>query len=579
MKFINSIDLIERLNLWDKKTGQWIKFKLWPIQVEWIKYLHSHLQLLALKKRQVGWSQLTGADSLIQCMALPNFTVLALSISSDDAKVFLGRIRDMWKMIPTVQEYQAQIAKGREKNAHDEYLVLLKHINPVIKGKDAGEEMVFTDGSSIVSLSAQKGRGRTADRVILDEIAFYSLKMSKIKLEDVLKSIEPTLQRAKGQLIGITTANGRGHFYKMWIQSIKSLSGFKNFFVSCYDDPDFTSKDRATIIADYGNDHANQEYPRTWKEAFLSSGRPRFDIKAMSYYEENKIKNEIFRGDLLEDTDEIEENRLGNFKIFKKYGITEQYIIVADVAEGLVEGDYSCAKVFTLDKWEQVAEWHGHIEHALFGTILAKLGRMFNNALIIPEANNHGNSSITQLKNVEKYPMDLIFEHNIVIKPSPDEDFKDPNRRLGWRTTSKTRPMVINSLAKAILKKHIPYLNKEDMEELLSFVIHPNGKAEAEEGCYDDRVITLAIGYYLLQNETFHAFYPWIDRKQFQQCKICQNFRLEYREDKHGQCIYSNRTCKPDSWCVKWEQWKPSDDSDLYDTDKYSKYIPVPIKK
>lgn len=95
---------IERLQLWDKRFSKWIPFKLWPIQKQWMKQLYSKRLLIALKKRQMGWSQLTGADSLVQCMFRPNFTVLVLSISADDARVFLDRIRDMYRRIISPEE-------------------------------------------------------------------------------------------------------------------------------------------------------------------------------------------------------------------------------------------------------------------------------------------------------------------------------------------------------------------------------------------------------------------------------------------------------------------------------------------
>ena len=572
MIFANSIPLIEKLQLWDKKSNKWIPFKLWPIQVSWVNFLHQHLKVLSLKKRQVGWSQVCGADSLIQCMLKENFTVLALSITGDDARVFLDRIRGMHQQIPTPDEYSQQLKDGKAPDKHMMELVTMKHVNRVTKGADAGDEMVFSSGSSIVSLSAQKGRGRTADRVILDEMAFYTSRNAKIDLATVLKSIAPTLERAEGQLVGITTANGRGQQYDMWMGSINGTNNFKNFFVSCWDDPDFTEEKRRKIIEDHGEDHANQEYPRTWKEAFLASGRPRFESHELDWYEMNRQLEPIFRGDLLEDVDEITENSKGNFKVYQKYKQIGQYMIVADVAEGLEKGDYSVAKVLDRYTWEVVAEWHGHIEHALFGTILAKMGRMYNNAIQIPEANNHGHSAITQLRYGEKYPEQLIFEHNIVMKPTPDEDFRDPNRRKGWRTTPKTRPLIINALAKAILKHTIPCLCKEDISELFSFVIHPNGKAEAEDKCFDDRVIVLGIAYYLLQNETFQQFYPFEQKKEHEICGICQHFRVKERDDKDGICQQSKRKCKPVSWCSLYEKFEYEDDSDLFLDKTYSDY-------
>jgi len=573
MQLVDSIELIQRLKLWDKLSGQWIDFKLWPIQVKWVHCLHAELKLLALKKRQVGWSQLTGADSLIQALSLENFTTLALSISGDDASVLLDRIRGMYQQIPTPTDLMYMKKEGVPVDAVYEYLVALKHHNKIRKGAEAGEEMIFASGSSIVSLSAQKGRGRTANRVILDEMGFYTTREAKTTLGRVMKSIAPTLERSGGQLIGITTANGRGPHYKMWMDSINGKTKYKSFFVSCWDDPDFTQSKRDDIIAEHGNDHANQEYPRTYQEAFLASGRPRFDNAAVGFYEVKRVSEVRFRGDLLEDTEEITENNKGNLRIINKYDLTGQYVIMCDVSEGLAKGDFSVAKVFNRRTWAQDAEWHGHIEHALFGTIMAKLGRMYNNALIICEANNHGHSAITQLRNVEKYPYSLIFEHNIVVKPTPDEDFRDPNKRMGWRTTPKTRPMIINALAKALIKKVIPNLLDDDVSEISTFIIKDNGKAEAEDGCFDDRVIVLSIAYYLFQNETFQSFYQLIERKDHEVCKICQHYKLEHRDDTQGICQLSKRVCIDNSWCSQWQQWMPEDDSNLFLDETYSKYI------
>jgi len=481
----------------------------------------------------------------------------------------------MYQQIPTPERFINMQKMGLPVDEHDEELVILKQANKIKKGLEAGDEMVFENGSSIVSLSAQKGRGRTADRVILDEMAFYTLRTSKIALSEVMKSIAPTLERSEGQLIGITTANGRGEHYDMYMDGVNGKNNFVPFFISCWDDPDFTQAKRNTIVEDYGEDHASQEYPRTFKEAFLASGRPRFDTRALDYYQTERISELIFRGDLMEDVDEIIENSKGNFKVTTKYQLIGQYVIVADVSEGLEKGDYSVAKVFNRKNWEQVSQWHGHIEHALFGTILGKLGRMYNNSLIIPEANNHGHSAITQLRNVEMYPEELIFEHNIIMKPTPDEDFRDPNRRMGWRTTPKTRPLVINALAKALIKKLIPHLLPEDIDELFSFVIHANGKAEAEDKCFDDRVMTLAIAYYLFQNDTFQAFYPVQERKNHELCGICQEFRREDKEAIHGKCLASGRTCKDKSYCILYEQWQPESDEDLLKSDRFSSYIPM----
>jgi len=464
MRLINSLDLIEALEIWDKKTGQYIPFKLWPIQKNWLQIIHTKKQALSVKKRQVGWSQLTGADSLVQCMANQNYTVLVLSISADDAKVFLDRIREMYNRIPTPG---IAIKQGQ----HRKSLAILKAVNRVTKGREAGEEMVFASGSSIVSLSAQKGRGRTADRVILDEMAFYTLRNSKIELEDVLRSIGPTLDRAGGQLIGISTANGLNSFYRLYLDAQHGKNNFTPFFVCCYDDPDFTKDQRKQLIKDHGKDHVNQEYPETWQQAFLSSGLPRFNLEILSGYRDTAIEPVFIGGIATQQFDDAVQKytyikewiiKDGSINFYKYYINDAIYVITADVAEGLDQGDYSCAKVFELETGCQVAEWHGHCEPAELGDLLTLMGIHYNNALIAPEANNHGISTIQRLRD-NGYINIFQGQH---VRPRSDDKYLHPGKRFGWLTTNISKKAMIDNLAQLILDKAIPYFTKEDLEEL-----------------------------------------------------------------------------------------------------------------
>lgn len=530
---IDSTELIQRLKLWDKKSGQWIYFVLWDIQKQFLQQVHTKKKILSLKKRQVGFSQLTGADSLIQCMAQQNFTVLILSISSDDARVFLDRIRGMYGQIPTLKEIQEQA----NPNIHDAYLAGLKATNKVIKGLDGGEEMVFQSGSSIVSLSCQKGRGRTADRVVLDEMAFYTLRNSKIELETVLKSITPTLDRSDGQLIGVTTANGLGKFYQMFIDAVYGRNGYSWFFVSCYDDPDFTEEKRASIIKDDGEDHANQEYPRTWREAFLASGSPRFEQSILLEYEENAIKP-IATGDIEikiveQDGKKYRQEQIvvdGQYTFYQPYNPKGTYLITGDVAEGLDHGDYSVAKCFEVATGCQVVEWHGHCEPSEFGDVCYKLGVHYNFALIAIEANNHGISANQRLKDLQ---YKNIFQGTHASVRS-DDKYKNPSRRYGWMTTDISKKLIIDNLASLLLQRAIPYFNEQDVREL-QYYIKKNGKTNAQEGHYDDRVMCLAIAYYLIQ------FVEQVNPEY--KCYTCQNYNNNNCE-QHDYLRRKDALCK-----------------------------------
>ena len=97
------------------------------------------------------------------------------------------------------------------------------------------------------------------------------------------------------------------------------------------------------------------------------------------------------------------------------------------------------------------------------------------------ESNNHGLTTLLEL--IKIYPNELIYS---------DKQDSDKLVNYGYRTTSKTKPIYIGFLRKDFvdgLVIHSPLLR----DELGTFVEKDSGKMEAQEGCFDDRVIALAI--------------------------------------------------------------------------------------
>jgi len=66
-----------------------------------------------------------------------------------------------------------------------------------------------------------------------------------------------------------------------------------------------------------------------------------------------------------------------------------EYIIGVDPAGGGSEGDYSCAEVIERRTGMQCAELHGHFPPREMARKIAELGRLYNEALLAVERNNH----------------------------------------------------------------------------------------------------------------------------------------------------------------------------------------------
>jgi hypothetical protein len=277
MRLVDSRKFIEALPIFDYNINKYVPFKLWeasenfkndPSQVELLHQIHTQQELIILKRRQIGVSELTGADTLCQSICIKNFETLVVSIGEREAIIYLERIK---------KKLQVGLADYLEKY-------------PLIK--NTATELHFKNGSKITSLpsSSITGSGYTACRVIIDEAA----KIESLKL--LKTAISPTLEQTNGQLIIITTAFGLNYFHQLWKQAELKETKMTCFFLSCWADPKFTEERRIQKVASDGESDTNQEYPRTPKEAFLSSGTPRFDREFLEKNYENGILKPLLRG-------------------------------------------------------------------------------------------------------------------------------------------------------------------------------------------------------------------------------------------------------------------------------------------
>ena len=239
-----------------------------------------------------------------------------------------------------------------------------------------------------------------------------------------------------------------------------------------------------------------QEYPLTPEEAFISSGNPVFNVDALLWYKTRKemVMPPAFIGNLVGVRPPFfEENQNGYLSIWKKPDPKGQYVIGADPANGVKDGDYSCAQVLDRRSLEQVAVWHGRCDQDIFGQELNRLGYYYNTALIAPERNAGGIAVLLVLRELF-YPNLYIREKmgNVEDKLMPE---------LGWSTDMKTKPIIISDAQQAIRDKQIMLHDEQTIQELFSYAYDDAGHANATIGSHDDRVMALMIAIEMYKRE------------------------------------------------------------------------------
>ena len=159
------------------------------------------------------------------------------------------------------------------------------------------------------------------------------------------------------------------------------------------------------------------------------------------------------------------------------------YVMGVDTAEGLGHGDYSVIQVLNVRSGEQVAIWHGHIAPDFLADEVDSLGRWFNKALCCVESNNHGLTTITELRHLG-YP-------NLFRKRQLNSVNNRIGQEYGWKTTRTSKPLMIDDLSSALRNEELIIRDRHTLAELRTFVRNDRGSMNGSP--YDDRVMALAL--------------------------------------------------------------------------------------
>lgn len=288
-------------------------------------------------------------------------------------------------------------------------------------------------------------------------------------------------------------------------------SGWRQIHISAMDSPNLTGEQvdpraaRALPTAewveemrrDYGDDSATY-LVRVMGEFAAAEGRPALyglqHCKPVEPLRVGRLTGAAFRG--AEDPIRFVADPRGRLKIWRAPAADERFVVFADPAGVPKEkvyderdprdaDDYSCAQVVSLDSGEPVAVLHGRWPGFEFAHELARLGYVYNTALVAVEATGgYGNATVEELRTRLAYP-NLYRQEPVAHKD------KQPGVLLGWATTVSTRPLMVEQVQRMVLEHPEMIRDAELLGELRTFVHDSVGKAGAAPGCHDDRVMAL----------------------------------------------------------------------------------------
>lgn len=446
------------------------------------------IRVIILKARQQGLSTYTGGYLYYSVSQQKARKAMVVTHHADSTRALFDMTKRFHEHCPEILKPHTKYSSRRELS----FDIL-----------DSSFVVATAGGDSV-------GRGETLTHVHCSELAFWP----KSNAEEVWNGLLQAVPNAPGTAVFVeSTANGvSGIYYDLWRGAVEGKNGFVPVFIPWYADPtyrepvpdkfertpdeielaDLYDLDdeqlmfRRRKVAQNGIDLFKQEYPSEPEEAFLTTGRPVFNLEKLQ--EQLKETRDVEERLALEGEDFVKHMR-GELTTYRKIDPGEQYIIGADVAMGVSRGDYSVAQVLDSKK-RQVATWRGRVHPDYFADVLRALGYFYNEARIIVENNGHGILTCTRLGKDYAYP-------NFYTEVQVDKITDKETIKLGFSTTARTKPLIIDQLRASLREDELEINDKTTLREMLTYIVTDSGSMEAEPGCFDDCVMSLALANHI----------------------------------------------------------------------------------
>lgn len=412
-----------------------ITFDLYPYQIAvLLAFLNNRFNIIK-KFRQAGITELISMYCLWYAMYHDNKNILIISIKDRVAKKVLRRIKFMYKNLP--EHWKVPIVNGR--------------------GDDLGtaSEIEFANGSMISSqpTTEDAGRSEAVSLLIVDEAAILRW-MSRI-----WAGIWPTLSTG-GSAIVNSTPYGIGNWYHgVWV---KACAGgdypFKALNLKWQMHPERGPKWYLEMSSALGPRRTAQEIDGD----FLGSGNNVFDLADIKAIEDEMMLEEMY---------ELSMN--DSLRIYSPPTRGGIFYIGADVSTGR-STDYSAFSIMD-SKGEEYGSFKGRVPTNVLANLMMKWGREFNDAQLGPEINDVGEAVVSKLQD-EGYP--YLYNHTALIKKKGDKKPVE-EKRPGWITTTKLRPIIINELEEDIRLDKCIIKDQEFVREAYTFIYDANNKPVA----------------------------------------------------------------------------------------------------
>ena len=496
--------------------------------VEELFFAGKPVRILVLKARQMGIS--TIIEAILYAFVSRMKGVNAMVIADD-----LDGANYIFEMQKGYHEYLDEHLKPRSKASNEKKLAF-KTLNSQILIDTADNKNI--------------GRKYTIQFAHLSEVSRFTKS-----LEEIMSGLGHAVPNTAGTMMFLeTTAQGYEQFYDMWMAATTGKSDWVPLFYAWHEFPEYAMPleggklypidnvkfhsplEKENFLIDEqmlkkkhnlteeqlnwrrwdlvnncsGNiNKFNEDNPGCPQDAFVATGNLFLNREALKAQD---IVKPIAMGNIVKENGRhvFRPDAIGLFHLYEMQRRGEQYVIGADSAEGLMDGDKSSAVVLNKRTNQTAAIYNHNSAPENFEAHLIKLGNYYNEAEIACENKGYGYSVNQGLyKSYGK----------VYRKVKTKKGFKEPTLDIGFNTNSVTRPQMLALFSEEVTENSTTLKSAELIGQCWTFINNvKRGQPEAEKGKKDDLVIARAIAGQVRQEkpykDTFLVRKPKVTRRR-----------------------------------------------------------------
>jgi len=445
-----------------------IPFKTFKYQDRTIECLIKKRFNVILKARQMGFTEVVSAFITWLMLFHPNQSILCLATKSETAKQVVKRVRTALKKVPS--------------------WLMIADITT-----DNKTSIELANGSFVksISKSADAGRSEALSLLVVDEAAHIE------GFDSIWTGIRPTIS-AGGRIIMLSTPLGVGNvFEKTYTDAVEKRNDFNPICVMWYEHPEHisdltvdekTGRHTSSWFRSETKGMTQREIAQEYECAFLASGDTFFTPELMAWVSES----------LLPETSMDE-----GLHVFRQPVPGRTYIMGVDSATGKAF-DRCGFHICDVESMEQMAEYNSRIEPNGFAHEADRIGRQYNNALMVVESNAVGLAVLEHLKMLA-YP-NLFYTRKgakagdrLGDPGNASEGSMDPAYVHGISTQGTNRSFMLNKLEELLRTRAMIVHSIRFRTEMETFIWN-NGRPEAKGGKRDDLIMAMAFLVWIRDN-------------------------------------------------------------------------------